>query len=89
MLALLCLWNVQVRRQKRIVQESEQRLQTILDSVPNAIFVTDLHGKKVMVNKEWERITRRDRSQAVGRTYEQIYPKRFCRETCRGRTGKS
>ncbi len=76
-LILLCLWNVQVRRQKRIVQESEQRLQTIMDSIPNAVFVTDGHGRKVMVNKEWERITKRDRSQAVGKTYEELYPKRL------------
>jgi PAS domain S-box-containing protein len=80
LLVLLCLWNIQVRRQKRIVQESEQRLQTIMDSIPNAVFVTDGHGRKVMVNKEWERITRRDRSQAVGRTYEEIYPKRLAQK---------
>lgn len=77
LVAFLLLWNIQIRRQKRIVKESEQRLQTIMDSIPNVVFVTDTQGRKVMVNKEWERVTKRTRSDAIGRTYEELYPQRL------------
>jgi|GEM_PF-588861 len=77
LVAFLLLWNIQIRRQKRMVKESEQRLQTIMDSIPNVVFVTDAQGRKVMVNKEWERVTKRTRSDAIGRTYEELYPKRL------------
>jgi len=77
LVAFLVLWNLQIRRQKRIVKESEQRLQTIMDSVPNVVFVTDKKGRKVLVNREWERITKRARSDAVGKTYDELYPKRL------------
>jgi len=77
LLAFLMLWNLHIRRERRIIKESQDRLQTIMDSIPNAVFVTDTHGRKVMVNREWERITRRGRGEAVGKTYEELYPARL------------
>lgn len=61
--------NITVRKQAEIAQrESEQRLQAILDNSPTAVYVKDLQGKYLMVNRETERILHRNRDEIIGKT---------------------
>ncbi|MFC1835837.1 SpoIIE family protein phosphatase [Thermodesulfobacteriota bacterium] len=72
-IVVILLWNIQIRRQREAIRQSEEKLQTIMDSMPNVVFVTDPDGRKVLVNNEWERITGLKRSDAVGKTYDDLF----------------
>ena len=50
------------------LRESEQRLQAILDNSLTAVYVKDLQGKYLMVNRETERILHRNRDEIIGKT---------------------
>lgn len=61
--------NITKRKLAEIAQrESEQRLQAILDNSLTAIYVKDLQGKYLMVNRETERILHRNRDEIIGKT---------------------
>ncbi len=67
--------DVTARRQAEAqLRESEARLQAILDFSPSVIFVTDLEGRYLLVNRMWESLTGVAREQAVGRRAEDFFP---------------
>ncbi len=71
--AVILGWNFQIRRQREALRKSEERLQTIMDSMPNVVFVTDVQGRKMLVNKEWERVTGLTRTKSVGKNYNDLF----------------
>ncbi|MDQ7781514.1 MAG: transporter substrate-binding domain-containing protein [Desulfomonilaceae bacterium] len=70
---VILAWNFQIRRQREALRKSEERLQAIMDGIPNVVFVTDLAGKKVLVNNEWERVTELTRSASIGKSYRDLF----------------
>jgi PAS domain S-box-containing protein len=61
--------NITLRKQAEIaLRESEQRLQAILDNSLTAVYVKDLQGRYMMVNREAERILHRNRDEIIGKT---------------------
>lgn len=67
--------DVTARREAETrLRESEARLQAILDFSPSVIFVTDLEGRYLLVNRMWESVTGVAREQAVGRRAEDYFP---------------
>jgi PAS domain S-box-containing protein len=75
LLLVVLVWNFQIRRQREAVRKSEENLQTILDSIPNAVFVADRFGRLSIVNRQWQVSTGRDRKDCIGKTYREIFSK--------------
>ncbi len=60
-------------------RESEQQLQAILDNSSAVIFVKDLQGRYIMVNRRFELLHRLVRSSVLGRTDRQIFDAKVAR----------
>jgi PAS domain S-box-containing protein len=56
------------------LKSSETRLQAILDHNPNSIFVKDLDGRYVLVNRQHTRLWNRPATDFIGRTDQEIFP---------------
>ncbi len=69
---VILAWNFHIRRQREAIRKSEERLQNVMDSMPNVVIVTDLQGRKMLVNNEWERVTGLTREESVGNTYDNL-----------------
>ncbi|QOV89659.1 ATP-binding protein [Humisphaera borealis] len=63
------------RSAERSAIESHQRLQAVFDNSDAVIFMKDLAGRYVEVNREFERVTRLLRKDIVGRTDHELFPK--------------
>ena len=59
---------------RRALQDSEVRLQQILDNTNALVFAKDSQGRYLFVNREFERITRRPAGEVLGRTDEMVFP---------------
>lgn len=60
-------------------RESEQQLQAILDNSSAVIFVKDLQGRYIMVNRRFEILHRLVRSSVLGRTDRQLFDAKIAR----------
>ncbi|MBI1783909.1 PAS domain S-box protein, partial [Candidatus Sumerlaeota bacterium] len=56
---------------------SEQRLQAILDNSPAVIFLKDLEGRYLLVNRQFELIFHRNRADILGKSDQEIFPGEF------------
>jgi PAS domain S-box-containing protein len=61
-------------------RESEQRLQDILDNAPAVVYVKDLEGRYLLINRRYEELNHLSRAQAVGKTDHEIFPKEVADE---------
>ena len=59
---------------ERALKASENRLQAILDHNPNSIFVKDLEGRYVLVNRQHARLWNRPATDFIGRTDFELFP---------------
>ena len=54
--------------------ESESRFRAILDNSPGLIFIKDLQGRYLEVNRQFEKVFHRTRDEIIGKTDNQIFP---------------
>ena len=67
--------DIQRRRDtEAALHASEGRLQAILDYSPALIFIKDLDGRYLLVNRQYERTIGRARAQIVGRRDSDLFP---------------
>ncbi len=57
------------------VREREQLLQTVMDHSHALIFVKDKEGRLLLVNRRLEEIAGKDKSEMIGRTNHELFPK--------------
>ncbi|WP_437964389.1 AAA family ATPase [Sorangium sp. So ce260] len=57
------------------LQKSQEQLQAIVDNSPALIYVKDLEGRLLLVNRCFERVVRRPRDRIVGRRDHEIFPR--------------
>ena len=62
------------RRVEEELRESEARLRAILDNSPGMVFLKDIEGRYLHVNRQFERAFHLTREQIVGKTDEAIFP---------------
>ncbi|MBN1936087.1 MAG: PAS domain S-box protein [Anaerolineae bacterium] len=63
-----------VRQQaEKALRQSNEFLQSILQNTPSSIFVRDLEGRYLLVNREYERIIGRTLDQVVGKHPEELH----------------
>ena len=63
-----------LRDKKHALSESESRLQAVLDNAPSVMYVKDLDGKFVLVNRALATLLERPKEEIVGKTGYDIYP---------------
>ncbi len=63
------------KRAEEALRESQERLQAIMDNAPAVIFVRDLQGRYLLVNRGYEERFRLAREDLVGKTPYDIFPK--------------
>ena len=68
---------VEAEREKMMVSvvRSQERLEGVVDNVWSVIFLNDIEGKFLLVNKEFERVFNVKRREVVGRTADEVLPK--------------
>jgi PAS domain S-box-containing protein len=60
---------------QQALQESEQRLQAIVDNSPALIYLKDTAGRYILVNRQWEILAGVSREQVKGNTDCDVFPK--------------
>jgi PAS domain S-box-containing protein len=68
--------NDRLAARERALVESEGRLQAILDNSPAVIYVKDVDGRYVFVNKQFESVIGRTRASVSGRRTTEVLPSR-------------
>jgi len=65
----------QRRRAEKALRESEGRLQSILDNSSTVVFLKDLEGRYITVNRRYEELFHVTRETVVGKSDHDIFPK--------------
>ena len=60
---------------EQAIQESEGRLQAIMDGSSAVIYVKDLEGRYILINRKFESLFKLDRTEIVGKTDFEIFPR--------------
>ena len=61
-------------RAEQALRESEQRLKGVLENVPSVVFLRDLEGRYLLVNRRWEEYWGLTADEVVGRAPEELFP---------------
>jgi len=62
------------KRAEQALRDSQQQLQTIIDSVQSVIFIKDLESRYVMINKTYEQAFGVKKADVIGKTGQAIFP---------------
>jgi len=62
-----------LRKKQQALRESESRLQAVLDNAPSVMYVKDLTGKFVLVNRALAALLNRSTEEIIGKTGAEIY----------------
>ena len=67
-----------LRRERKLaeqaIQESEGRLQAIMDGSSAVIYVKDLEGRYILINRKFESVFNLNRTEIIGKTDFEIFP---------------
>jgi PAS domain S-box-containing protein len=63
-----------LREKQQALRESESRLQAVLDNAPSIMYVKDLNGRFIMVNRAFAALLNRPTEQILGKTGRELYP---------------
>ena len=70
------MWRIAQRRKvQHALRESEERLQAILDNTTTVIYLKDLEGRYILVNRRFEELFRVSREEIVGKTDYDLFPR--------------
>lgn len=64
----------ELREANRLLRESEARLQEVLDGAPTLVYMKDLDGRYLFINRRFERVFNLTRDDVRGRTDYDIFP---------------
>ena len=56
------------------LRQSQEQLQAILDNAPAVVYLKDLEGRFLLVNRSYEQLTELDRAQVLGKTDAELFP---------------
>jgi len=59
---------------REALRESESRLQAVLDNAPSVMYVKDLNGRFILVNRALASLLDRSTEEIIGKTGREIYP---------------
>lgn len=61
------------KQAEETLQESEQRLQAIIDNAPAVIYLKDIQGRHILVNSEFEKVTHLTGEQVKNKTNFEVF----------------
>lgn len=62
------------REAERVIAESRNTLQAVLDNSPAIIYMKDLQGRYQVVNRAWLSVLNRSKESSIGKTDQEILP---------------
>ncbi|HEV8628374.1 MAG TPA: PAS domain S-box protein [Acidimicrobiia bacterium] len=65
------------KRAEEALRRSEEKFRAILELAPDAVVITDPHGRVALINAQTEQLFGYSRSQLMGRPVESLLPERF------------
>ena len=72
---LLMVRDISARKQaERALQESQERLQGILDHSPTVVYLKDCQGRFLLINRQFEILFHLTKEQIIGKTNAEIFP---------------
>ena len=63
------------KRSEAALRESENRLRDILDNTSTIVFLKDLEGKYILINKRYEKLFHTTEEEIIGKSDHDIWPK--------------
>src|SRR5262245_46402027 len=66
---------LRMRRAEATLRQHERQLQGILDRTPSIVFMKDLDGRYLLVNRQWERIMGVSLEEIKGKTDYDVFTK--------------
>lgn len=76
MLSVCLMLYVRNRRSLRLIAHSEKRLHAIMDNTSSVIYLTDLEGKHLTVNRRFENLFGISKKEVAGKTTVDLFPDR-------------
>ncbi|MGB3208497.1 MAG: PAS domain S-box protein [Crinalium sp.] len=64
----------QLKQKEEALQESENRLQSIIDNTSTIIYVKDIEGRYILINRQYELLFNLEREKVKGQTDCDIFP---------------
>ncbi|OGP12758.1 MAG: hypothetical protein A2052_08240 [Deltaproteobacteria bacterium GWA2_54_12] len=68
------------RKAQEALRESEEKFRAILDNMGNVVFMKDLEGRHIFVNRLFEMVTRRSKADIYGKTVLELFPEQIAME---------
>lgn len=72
--------NVELESTLHRLGDTEQLLQTILDTSTAIIYVKDIQGKYLLINRRFETLYRHQRNDVIGKTDHDLFPREIAEE---------
>lgn len=73
--------DITVRKQEaETLQETQKRLQAILDNIPAVLYVLDRENKYLLVNKQFEKLFKISQEQILGKSLYDIWPQEIAEQ---------
>ncbi len=66
---------IERQRAAQAIRESEQQLQSITDNTSTVIYIKDIQGRFLLINRRFEEIFKMSCEQVIGKTNQEIFPK--------------
>lgn len=67
--------DITTRKQaEEALQESEERLKSIIDNTTSVIYLKDRHGKYILINRQYETLFHITKDQIIGKTDYDVFP---------------
>jgi two-component system sensor histidine kinase/response regulator len=68
------------KKMEEVLRETNARLQTLIQAIPDVVYVKDVQGRNLLVNKAYEELANLPQAQIVGKTDEEVLPSRLTRQ---------
>ncbi|NIO37341.1 PAS domain S-box protein [Candidatus Bathyarchaeota archaeon] len=63
------------RKIEKILKETNERLEALVQAIPDAVFFKDVYGHNLVANKAFEDLVGLKQEEIVGKTDQQVFPK--------------
>jgi two-component system NarL family sensor kinase len=65
----------QRRKSDELLRENKELLETVIDNTSSVVFIKDISGRYMMINKQYEKLFHFGKSEIKGKTDHDIFPK--------------
>lgn len=73
---------IERKQTHQALKKSEKEIRALIEAIPASIYFKDLSGRNLVVNKAYEELAGRERGDIIGKTDEELLPKKLA-DQCR------